>query len=410
MIEARLIDQPSVREQLLAAVAAAPAGVKLSIPQLRDALVSQADVLAGLEWLVRTGELDRATLRPPMEAAGAEPPAGDASTQPAGGSVTGARSSVRPSTPTGAQLTAMLDAYVERHGLARNRVGMHLFGSQGALVRLRRTPAPRPPTVAKVRAFVAGDPPPGLELGPRGTLAVGISGAQLAAELDALIARHGLSETAVGLRLFNNRSGVKALRKSGHPRLRTVTKVRALLADPRLAELRSRAPRGDRRYSENRPSDPTLRPADPALEDGERQRVRAARRSAGVLRSAAEEAARRLNGEKVGGAETPMVRSAKQQILDRRAAEARQTEPVEQARLALQRSGRAVYAASVHGGPKGRFHVSGQRDGNGRLKELTPAEVIGLAERLTGISFRRGSADAPPHTNPAASSASQGER
>jgi hypothetical protein len=60
----RLIDRVDVLQQLLAAVAAVPAEGKLSIPALRDALVSQADVLEGVQTLVLAGELDRATLRP----------------------------------------------------------------------------------------------------------------------------------------------------------------------------------------------------------------------------------------------------------------------------------------------------------------------------------------------------------
>jgi hypothetical protein len=75
-----------------------------------------------------------------------------------------------------------------------------------------------------------------------------------------------------------------------------------------------------------------------------------------------------------------------QLIRDRKSAEERQTNPVEQAKLALQRKGLVVYSAEVRGGRKDRFIVSGQP------KELTPAELIDLAERKTGETFRRSAA------------------
>jgi hypothetical protein len=98
-------------------------------------------------------------------------------------------------------------------------------------------------------------------------------------------------------------------------------------------------------------------------------------------------------GDTTGGAVSPAVRAIANDIQRTREAQERQVNPVEQARVALQRKGLVVYSASVAGGRKDRFIVSGQQ------KELTPAELIDLAERKTGQVFRR-SAAAPPHTTP----------
>jgi hypothetical protein len=101
----RLIDQAGTRARLFEAIAAVPAGVKLSIPALRDALVSQADVLAGLQSLIAEGLLDPATLRP-VAPASVEPPP--------------------PRPPTGAELADRLAEHCTMHGLSLGRAMRHL--------------------------------------------------------------------------------------------------------------------------------------------------------------------------------------------------------------------------------------------------------------------------------------------
>lgn len=209
----RLITRTDALTRLLSAIVAVPDGVKLSIPQLRDALVSQADVLAGIETLVAAGEIEAATLRPAVKVAEPCP---------------------ETSLVTGAALADELVSYAERHRLAAWRVAQHLFGGRNGISRLRRSAHPHKATILKVRAFLAAPPPPGFERqaagGPRVADVGGVSGEALAVELDALIADHGLSKGAVGRLLYGQSSGVETLRKSS-PRRATVAKVRALLAE-----------------------------------------------------------------------------------------------------------------------------------------------------------------------------------
>jgi hypothetical protein len=251
---ARLAELPLARAQLLAAIAAVPAGVKLGIPQLRDALVSQADVLAALQRLVDEGALDAATLRAPLEArANSQPPAriSGGPIQPNRRASSLSDAPIQPNRRagervSGAALAAELTDYAKRHGLALSRVGAHVFGNKSIIMRLRhpgRVPQQR--TIAKARAFLSAPPPPGLEPRPAGGARIadcGATGAELADELEAMIAEHQLSKTAVGLHLYGHRSGVDVLRRS-NPRRSTVAKVRALLADPPLDRLRGKSSR-----------------------------------------------------------------------------------------------------------------------------------------------------------------------
>jgi hypothetical protein len=226
----RLIHRTEVLQQLLTAIAAVPAGVRLRIPQLRDILVSQADIIAGIETLIIAGELDAQTLRPP-------PVAEPHPSQPRSGAGDPFSRPV-----TGAKLADALGAYVERHDLSLWRVSVHLFGGRNSVSRLRGISRPRPATIAKVREFLDAPPPRDMARqrgGGAHFAEVGVSGADLAAELDALISRHGLSKAAVGRHLYNTSSGVELLRKS-HPHAATVAKVRALIEDPPIAKLRSR--------------------------------------------------------------------------------------------------------------------------------------------------------------------------
>jgi hypothetical protein len=208
---------------------AVPAGVRLRIPQLRDVLVSQADIIAGIETLIIAGELDAQTLRPvsrPVEPPVAEPVAPPLGTR-----------------RSGRALADALEAYAERHGLATCRLSHHLLGGRNAIKRLRRS-TPQRATAERIEALLAGPPPAGLERRAAGGSRVaengGVSGASLAAELDALIADHGLSKVRVGMHVYGNSHGVELLRRS-NPRRKTVARVRALLADPPLDDLRSRA-------------------------------------------------------------------------------------------------------------------------------------------------------------------------
>jgi hypothetical protein len=147
-----------------------------------------------------------------------------------------------------------------------------------------------------------------------------------------------------------------------------------------------RVPLGDRRFRENR-RDPTAKPDTPLMDAAERQRVNGQRHQANIRRGQEHEAAERLDAGKPP--RNSFERSTMANIERRRDTEARAADPVEQAKVALQRKGRSVYAADVAGGKAGHFHVSGKRDSAGRLLDLTPAALIAEAERVTGQSFRR---------------------
>lgn len=373
----RLVDLPVARKQLLAAIAAAPAGEKLSIPRLRDALVSQADVLDLLQRMVAGGELDRATLRPPerkVAAPRAKLPAG----MRRGQSVNGE--------PGGALYDALI-AEGARRGMSAQRISLTLWGNKARIHGLKKNDTVRRKTADKIHAWIADRPaeaakatsePPA---SPTPAVCDLVTPVQLKREIDAFCAEHKIAPTRFGKDAMNDAAFVRNLPGKHSLKPKTVTRIRAFIA----AGPRRRAPLGDRRYSENR-RDPTKEPS--FLAEADRAGAAKARTNAAVNRRVADEAERRLNGEKFATAESPAVRAAKQQILDCRDYERRQGEPVERAKLALQRKGRSVYSAAVHGGPKDRFHVSGERDGNGRLKELTPAELIALAERITGQTFR----------------------
>lgn len=264
MTGARLITRTDVLQALLAAVAAVPAGERLHIPKIRDALVSQDDVIRGIEALIIAGELDAETLRPSIEIAeeanGPDQPDAEGAAGGSGQEVPPEPSAPPPSAPmptrtsvlTGPALADQLTDYARAHGLALSRVGNHLMGSPSGISRLRvRGRRPQQKTVDRIRAFLASPPPASLKAQPKGGPRVpdvgGITGAELAAKIEALIAKHGLSKTQVGKHLMGQASGVETIRRH-HPRRKTVARIEAFLADPPIDKLKAKtspAPRAD---------------------------------------------------------------------------------------------------------------------------------------------------------------------
>jgi len=473
----RLINQVDTLQRLLEAVAAVPAGQRLHVPALRDALVNQADVLTGLQMLVCAGELDPATLRPPApgqinpleeklaelvpspppssieiregmtghqlleileaegarrglsrcavgfeafnnnaqlytlakgtrparrstidkvaawlgvtvsasEAAGpddcgradpgpASPPAPPPTEAPPAllGPAAPAEVPDLAAKPSGNELADALCKYASDHDLAILRVGKHLFNGPNTVRRLRSVAVPQQATVDKVRAFLAGPPPAELTRkesgGPRVAEVGGITGAALAAEVDELIAREKLSITAVGLHLFANRSGIQHLRRS-NPRQATVDKVRAFLAAPPLDQLRPKiAPA---------PAEAPQPPREPPAVTSQAAKSQVIRR--GNTKQAERLIERQAAGETVRNV-SPMVRATASAIKARRESEARQVDPIERAKLALQRKGNRVFAAEVSEGPSGTgyFYV-GQR-------RVSKAELLLMAGQTIDVA------------------------
>lgn len=384
----RLITRTDALIRLLAAIAAVPEGVKLSIPQLRDALVSQADVLAGIETLVAGRKLDPATLRTPVKAAPAPRPEGLRRGQSADG---------EPAQP----LFDALVAEGKRRGLSTQALSLAVFGGKSRIYYLTRPGATaRRKTADKIRAWLASPAAvPGSPAAPPSARAEPSDAPnQLLREIRAFCGEHGVTLSRFGLAAAGDAKLAARLECCASVRPKTVAKIRAFLAEPSIEALRSRAPAGDRRHADNR-VDQASKPHRPRGWAGLSTEARAAAARLGN-RTKAEKL---LAGEPTGGGRiSPVVRAAANVIQDTRDAQARQTDPVEAAKLALQRKGRTVYAASVVGGPKNRFVVSGMG------REVTPAALIAEAERVCGLSFRREAVAAAPHANPAAPTAGQG--
>jgi hypothetical protein len=314
MTAVRLISRVDVLEQLLAAVAAVPEAVKLSIPALRDSLVSQADVLAGLETLVAAGELDRSTLRP---------------------------ASVGDTSPTNRALPPVDEAIPAA------------------------SEAPRKP-------------------GDRRRID-DVSAAVIADEIREFLRLTGMKPARFGREALRDPKFVAELPRRSAVRGPTAAKIRAFIADrsaPPPIVTKLPLGRKSRPYCAQ-PSNCTAPPRGPCsrCQKGSIDQARRARFATEVEKVA--------NGESKGFVR-PAVRAAAAQLQSTRAAQERQGDHVEQAKLALQRRGLSVYSASIHGGRSDCFMVSGQRDPQtGRLKELTPGELLDVAEKVTGQSFRR---------------------
>lgn len=410
---------------------------------------TQAEIVSAIAALIRDGRIDAQTLRPidgrseetvpqrePCEEA--EPPV--ASTDGTPESVPSLKSAeelaaqppsppapeptiVPPSKelrPTGAQLFKRIAAECDRRGLTKKQASLELFGQATQLSTMKNNTgrAAAAKTFAKVQAWLeasskqpaaaerdAGDrehgvssgqpersdeaPPPAAAVEGAETLPEVPSapsktsrptGAELAAELDALIVEHGLSKKHVGVRLFGSSGGIECLRRKPRPYQITVDKVRALIADPPIEELR-----GKRTWTRRAPPAPRDPTAPPDTDAGDRQVTKVAQLGASIRRGQEQAAAEKLDaGLKP---KNSFERALMGNIERRREEEARQADPVEQAKLALQRKGRTVYSASVVGGPKHLFVVSGLGT------RVTPADLINEAERVTGQQFRR-SADA----------------
>jgi hypothetical protein len=209
--------RPELR--VLRRVAMLPAGEKVPVGAIaRELKLTQAAVLCRLQKLVDTGLLDARTLRPPV---------------------------------TGETLAKELAHHCKLHGLSSARVGLHLFHARNGIGRLRVTYQPRPETIAKIRAFLASPPSDDVRVQPSGGPRVadngGITGAELADQVEAVIAEHNLSKRKVGELIYSNGHGVDLLRGAGRPHKATIEKVRAFLANPPIEDLKKRNPWTGRR-------------------------------------------------------------------------------------------------------------------------------------------------------------------
>jgi hypothetical protein len=129
---------------------------------------------------------------------------------------------------------------------------------------------------------------------------------------------------------------------------------------------------------------PSLKPFDQA-----RVKSGGSRHSAAVARGREQQAAALVDAGKDPSKQSSTVANQMREIIRRRADEARAADPIEQAKLALRKRGRIVFDASVDGGRKGRFFVSGQNHPEtGKRLQLTEAELIALARRVNPLALR----------------------
>lgn len=367
---------------LLAAIAARPEGEKLRVADLARQLgLTQADVITIIELLIADGRLEAVTLRPPAPAA--MPPA-DASTPPAGGTHVKV-----PITVTGPQLYRLLRDEGERRGLLPCAVSDAVFGNRAQMSMMKSAKRnPREGTRLKAEAWLnhvtaadlaAACPPRTV---PAKQVLAGPSGPEFADEIEAWLTAHpDLIKSRVTAWLGMAGGDLGGFRRGRQPTAKTVQRIRGLLAGPVPDTLGW----GGAATPRVRPArrDPTAQPDTPLLDMGDRRATKNARIAAGVNRAREQHAARLVDAGADPTKQNSFMGGQMRSIIRRREDEARAADPVEQAKLALRRRGRVVFDASVHGGAKGRFIVSGMRDEeSGKALHLTAPQLIALAQRV----------------------------
>lgn len=208
-----------------------------------------------------------------------------------------------------------------------------------------------------------------------------ITGAMLAAELDALIVRiPALGKKRIGQILYNSSNGVEQIRRKVKPTTATIEKVRAFVANPPAEAFKPepivKVP--SRRRSPARPSVQrgiARAQHEQALRDRATDQVNA-RRAQAVRRAQAEKARAMLDAGSTPGAHDPVsLKMAFRSLSATREQQEREVDPVEQAKTLLRRRYTPVCSMAVYGGPADRFVV-------GMRKDLTLDQMLGLAAGL----------------------------
>jgi hypothetical protein len=403
---------------VLRAVTQRPTGDKVRIADLaRRLALTQADVIATIELLVADFRLDPKTLRVPVpQQPVAEPPAGAPPLAPAGDvpeAIAAPPVTVLPPArallPTGRELARKLRVEGERRGLTITKVSWQAFGNPAQMSMMQHgRRAVMQSTFDKAQAWLAT---------PAADAAPPFTGAQLAAEIDVFLARTGMAQSRFGHLALNSPNALPRMRVQPLVRAETIARVRAFIANPpadALQQPRCRhkpkpAPRPTAAAATPPPPpqpparvtrepaprrDPTQRP--PSLDAAESRRAGTMRHIAAIARSKEKVATDLVDAGADPTRQSTYVANQMREIIRRRAEEARQADPIEQAKLALRRRGRIVCDASVDGGRHGRFFVSGQVDDSGKRKQLDAAELTALAwkinprgmEHLTGGAQR----------------------
>jgi hypothetical protein len=230
----------------------------------------------------------------------------------------------------------------------------------------------RKPTLAKVEAWLAAAPAveqPAPLAHPLGVV--------LAAKIDAFLAAHpNLAQVRVLAAMGMGATCLARFRRGDClPTPARVARVDAVLAGPVLDDW-VKKPKGAVRGR--------ARPA-PAQPD-----VAVARAFTAQRKRETAEAQRILdvNPDALAGRNNSIT-AAIGALRRQREADQRRSDPIEQAKLALRKRGRVVFDASVDGGRKGRFFVSGQTDPDtGKRRQLTPDDLTALAWKVNPTAMR----------------------
>lgn len=261
---------------------------------------------------------------------------------------------------TSAELLAEIEPYLARSGFNRAEFGRMVFGYPGALSDLTRPKRkhPLPETIEKARRFMADNP----DLKSTANRQSAVTGIELADEIDAFIAEHGLSRQRVSHHVLGYGSAIAGLRKRSLPRPETVKAVRDFLADP--GPLHDLVPM---------PFSARVRRAAPCSFANDSVRFqRGAQLALRTNRLAAE--AFLDSGKSAEDAKSVSLRIEARKVEERRRQEALRVNPIEHAKTLLRRRYPMVVNAEVVGGPKGKFVV-----GNRTVDEK---ELLAMAGRL----------------------------
>lgn len=195
-----------------------------------------------------------------------------------------------------------------------------------------------------------------------------VTGANLADEIEALLTRRpDLSRVRTARAAYKWSGGIEQLRKVEYPMPRTIERIRALVANPPAECIKKPmgAPRTGRRYRQ------TYTPR-PRIVDASGHRI-----AAGVRRSKLLRAQARIDAGLPAGKAGQAMKLTQMALEAQHRETARLACPIEQAKTLLRRRGRVVFSASVYGGPKDRFIISGRGS-----ETISTDELLAMAKRL----------------------------
>lgn len=352
-------------DYLLALVADRPEGAKVNIPAIVRAFTpTQRQICDAIEKLVADGKLDAATLRRPIETPvpaptqePTEPPAPVAVDQ--GDGVEAERAAA----PSPIDIDRLLECFGDEFETLRVVAQRYGVSSPNKIVRYARMLLARelveqaPPTNGQPFCLWRRTQPKCANVSPPES-------------------GDGEAKSAGGMAVPSASPSAPVDRAKGF------TDAELLELPDAVAEQLSKGAQQRRFKLRDGVRDPTLPPPTPMMDLRDRQVLNGRRHAAAVVRGHEKAATDLLDAEVDPSTQSSATANKMREIQRRRDDEARQKDPLEQAKLTLRRKGHILFEASVTGGPKGRYIVSGHRLENGKPKLLTPKEIIDLAKGI----------------------------